>query len=176
MGKRCNIYSCGAFIFALVLLVLAIITAFVDSSTIINRWFSTAHEWNIPLATIALIFAGIATHKKEGKKQILNIITVLLLVAAFGFTNTKKNMVQDHISNAGNYVEVVSEALNDEADKVYDWRNDIKDGLKEVSEVVEASEMAAMKRDMSRDKRYGSSSRYDDYDDYNEYDDDDYYW
>ena len=145
--ENITIYTCAALIFSLIILFLSFITAIVDSATFLNRMYTTALEWNMPLAAIALIVIGFVVCQKEGKKQLLNIVAAAMLFVAFIFSNTTKNMVQDHISNFENYVDVVAEAMHDEAENIIDWSEKIEEGAEEVEDEFDAARRAEAKRE-----------------------------
>lgn len=121
-----NVYSVAGVALALLLAVLCVVTNLVDSSTFINRLYTTALAWNIPLATIALIVIGFTISIREKQPRSMSLLSVILLVVAFLFSNVNKNMVQDHLSNADNYVDVVSEGIKDNAGNIIDWKNSIE--------------------------------------------------
>ena len=145
--ENITIYTCAALIFSLIILFLSFITAIVDSATFLNRMYTTALEWNMPLAAIALIVIGFVVCQKEGKKQLLNIVAAAMLFVAFIFSNTTKNMVQDHISNFENYVDVVAAAMHDEAENIIDWSEKIEEGAEEVEDEFDAARRAEAKRE-----------------------------
>ena len=119
-------------ILAGLLALLCLFTAFVDSSTFINRLYTTAVMWNLPLITIAVV--AYAFVKGECKKG--NLISVVLLVVAFLCSNITKNAVQDVVSNAENYVEVGTEAAIDILEDADDWQDIIKDVQKDVTKAA----------------------------------------
>ena len=121
-----NVYSVAGVALALLLAVLCVVTNLVDSSTFINRLYTTALAWNIPLATIALVVIGFTISIREKKPRSMSLLSVILLVVAFLFSNVNKNMLQDHLSNADNYVDVVSEGIKDNAGNIIDWKNSIE--------------------------------------------------
>lgn len=145
--ENITIYTCAALIFSLIILFLSFITAIVDSATFLNRMYTTALEWNMPLATIALIVIGFVVCQKEGRKQLFNIVAAAMLFVAFIFSNTTKNMVQDHISNFENYVDVAAEAMHDEAENIIDWSEKIEEGAEEVEDEFDAARRAEAKRE-----------------------------
>jgi hypothetical protein len=145
--ENISIYTCAALILSLIILFLSFITAIVDSATFLNRMYTTALEWNMPLATIALIVIGFVVCQKEGRKQLFNIVAAAMLFVAFIFSNTTKNMVQDHISNFENYVDVAAEAMHDEAENIIDWSEKIEEGAEEVEDEFDAARRAEAKRE-----------------------------
>lgn len=145
--ENITIYTCAALILSLIILFLSFITAIVDSATFLNRMYTTALEWNMPLAAIALIVIGFVVCQKEGKKQLFNIVAAAMLFVAFIFSNTTKNMVQDHISNFENYVDVAAEAMHDEAENIIDWGEKIEEGAEEVEDEFDAARRAEAKRE-----------------------------
>ena len=145
--ENITIYTCAALIFSLIILFLSFITAIVDSATFLNRMYTTALEWNMPLAAIALIVIGFVVCQKEGRKQLFNNVAAAMLFVAFIFSNTTKNMVQDHISNFENYVDVAAEAMHDEAENIIDWSEKIEEGAEEVEDEFDAARRAEAKRE-----------------------------
>lgn len=143
-----SIYTCAALILSLIILFLSFITAIVDSATFLNRMYTTVLEWNMPLAAIALVVIGFVVCQKEGRKQSLNVVAALMLFVAFIFSNTSKNMVQDHVSNLENYVDVVAEAMHDDAENVVDWRDKIVESADEVEDKFHDARRAESRRAM----------------------------
>ncbi len=157
-----NIYCLAGAILALIIALLCVITNFVDSATIFNRMYTTIIEWNIPLATIALIVIGFVVSRRENQPQLINIVSVVLLVVAFLFSNTTKNKVQDHVSNFENYVEIAAEAMKDNAENVVEWRDDIEEAAKDIEHEFEAEAERKMK---AEEEKYRESREYSAYDD-----------
>lgn len=154
-----GIYTCAALILSLIILFLSFITAIVDSATFLNRMYTTALEWNLPLAAIALVVIGFVVCKKEGRKQLLNVVAAVMLFVAFIFSNTTKNMVQDHVSNLENYVDVVAEAMHDDAENIIDWGDKIQESAEEVEDEINAARRAEARRAM-RDVNYDDYEYY----------------
>ncbi len=134
--KSAGIYTCGALLLAALLLVLSFITSSVDSASFINRMYTTALEWNLPLAAIALVVVAFVTSQRERKNQLLNLVAVAMLAVAFVFSNPNKNMVQDHISNLNNYVNVSAEAVRDNLDNVDKWMEKAQDTAEDIERDV----------------------------------------
>ena len=130
LGK--NYWAIAGLALAALLAVLCLVTAFVDSSTFINRLYTTALMWNLPLITVALVAYGF--YKGEAKK--VGILSVVLLVVAFFCSNVMKNSVQDAISNAENYVEVAKEAAIDVIEDAKDWQELIIDAGTDITKAV----------------------------------------
>ena len=120
-----------AAIFAAVLFLLSFIIMLVDSSTILNRLYTTALLWQLPLLTIAMIIYVFLKHKDECK--ILAWIATVLMVLTFLFTNYSKNIIQDTLSNTDNYVDIAAEAVVDNIDKVRDWEDVIGDAVRKAT-------------------------------------------
>ena len=159
LGK--NYWAIAGLALAAFLALLCFVTAIVDSSTFINRLYTTALMWNLPLITVALVAYGF--YKGEAKK--VGILSVVLLVVAFFCSNVMKNSVQDVISNAENYVEVAKEAAIDVIEDAKDWQELIIDAGTDITKAV------------SKNKDFGDLDLLDaledfDYDDYDE----DYGW
>lgn len=132
-----NIYAIAGAVLALILMLLCLITNFADSSTFINRMYTTAIAWNIPLATIALIVVGFVVSHREKQPLLINIVSIACLALGFLFSNITKNTIQDHISNLDNYVDVAAEGMKDNAEDVIDWKDDIEDAAKDVEHELE---------------------------------------
>ena len=135
-NSKINVYGFAAAVLALLLFVLSLITALMDSSTFINRMYTTALEWNIPLVAIVATVVGFVVAQKEGKSALLSLAATGLLAVGFVFSNTTKNRVQDHISNLDNYIGVASEAVRDNASSVVGWFEMMEESVKEVEKGV----------------------------------------
>ncbi len=135
-NSKINVYGFAAAVLALLLCLLSLITALMESSTFINRMYTTALEWNIPLVAIAATVVGFVVAQKEGKSALLSLAATGLLAVGFVFSNTTKNRVQDHISNLDNYVGVASEAVRDNASSVVGWWEMMEESVKEVEKGV----------------------------------------
>ena len=146
---------------AALLLLLSIITAFVDSATFINRMYTTAIEWNLPLACIAAIALGFIAAHKEGKKPLLSYASVVVLFVAFCFSNPTKNKIQDLVGNADNIVSVVAEGVSDNASSIGDWLDLAEDAAKDLEEEYDDYLEAKRRAEM---KKYGYELNYDDCD------------
>lgn len=153
-GKsQINVYGFAAAVLALLLCLLSLITALMDSSTFINRMYTTALEWNIPLVAIAATVVGFVVAQKEGKSALLSLAATGLLAVGFVFSNTTKNRVQDHISNLDNYVGVASEAVRDNASSVVGWLDMMVESVEEVEEgVTKDIERYAQRKEKERMK------------------------
>jgi amino acid permease len=148
-----NVYALAAAVLALLICLLSLITAFSDSSTIINRMYTTALEWNIPLITIVLTVVGFAVAQKECKSALLSLVATGLLAVGFVFSNTTKNLVQDHISNADNYVSVASEAVRDNAPSIVGWVETMEQSVKDVEKGLEKDFQRYQERKMKEAER-----------------------
>lgn len=156
-----NYWSLVALVLAAILALLCLITAVADTSSFINRMYTTAVEWNIPLVCIALIAIGFVTTCKARGSHLFNYIAVGLLIVAFGFSNINKNKLQDYISNADNVVSVVAEGVSDNASSIGDWLDLAEDAAKDLDE--EYDDYREAKRRAER-KKYGYDEYgYDDY-------------
>jgi hypothetical protein len=139
----CGSFGCGLSIAALslasVLFLLCLITAFVDSSTFINRLYTTALAWNLPLVAVLMIVFSFALNCKRGACNLLNWIATGVIILAFFLSNVTKNTVQDVVSNADNFVGVASEALSDEAENISDWAEDLEDAAEDAEDEIRES-------------------------------------
>lgn len=117
-----------AVVFASLLFLLSFIIMLVDSSTFLNRLYTTALLWQIPLLTIVMIIYIFV--KREGESRILGYIAAVLMALTFIFTNYSKNIIQDTISNVDNYVDIAAEAVVDNIDKVRDWEDVMEDAAR----------------------------------------------
>lgn len=156
-----NYWAIAGLALAALLAVLCLVTAFVDSSTFINRLYTTALMWNLPLVAVALVAYGF--YKGEAKN--IGLLSVILLVVAFFCSNVMKNSVQDVISNAENYVEVAKEAAIDVIEDAEDWQEIITDAGMDITKAA------------SKNKGLGGLDLMDALEDlnYNDYDED-YGW
>lgn len=123
----------AAFSLAALLFLLCLLTAFVDSSTFINRLYTTAVMWNLPVVTILMIVLSFAINCKRGTCNLLNLIATGLMVLAFLLSNITKNTVQDVVSNADNLVSVAAEAVVDNVDNVEDWKDEVEDAVEDAA-------------------------------------------
>jgi hypothetical protein len=139
----CGSFGCGLSIAALslasVLFLLCLITAFVDSSTFINRLYTTALAWNLPLVAVLMIVFSFALNCKRGACNLLNWIATGVIILAFFLSNVTKNTVQDVVSNADNFVGVASEAMSDEAENISDWAEDLEDAAEDAEDEIRES-------------------------------------
>ncbi len=139
----CGSFGCGLTIAALslasVIFLLCLITAFVDSSTFINRLYTTVLTWNLPLVAVLMIVFSFALNCKRGACNLLNWIATGVMVLAFFFSNVTKNTVQDAVSNADNFVGIAAEALNDEAENIRDWAEDLDDAVEDAEDEIRES-------------------------------------
>lgn len=139
----CGSFGCGLSIAALslasVLFLLCLITAFVDSSTFINRLYTTALAWNLPLVAVLMIVFSFALNCKRGACNLLNWIATGVIILAFFLSNVTKNTVQDVVSNADNFVGVASEAMSDEAENISDWAEELEDAAEDAEDEIRES-------------------------------------
>lgn len=105
-----NCWTIAGTIIALVLLILAFVGLVSDSGTFLNRLYTTALLWHLPLVSIALLVYGVICDKKEGKTSTLAFIGIAALVLAFFMSNPLKNTVADAASNVDNVVNVGMQA------------------------------------------------------------------
>lgn len=120
-----NGWALAGCVLAAVVALLCVITAFMDSSNFINRLYTTAIIWQLPLVAIALTVFGFVKSSK-GESKVVSWISVLLLTVAFFCSNITKNSVQDVVSNADNYVDVAIEAVPDIMKKANKWEEKIE--------------------------------------------------
>lgn len=117
---------------AFVVALLCIITAFMDSSNFINRLYTTAVLWHLPLVAVALTAYGFV-RGGNGESKVVGWISVLLLTVAFLCSNITKNSVQDVVSNVDNYVDVAVEAVPDVMKKAEKWSQKLEKATKTIS-------------------------------------------
>ena len=120
-------------VLAAVVALLCIITAFMDSSNFINRLYTTALMWQLPLVAIALTAYGFKK-SGQGESKVVGWISVLLLTVAFFCSNITKNSVQDVVSNVDNYVDVAIEAVPDIMKKADKWEEKIEKASRSISD------------------------------------------
>lgn len=156
-----NYWSIAALAIASILAVLCFVTALADSSSFLNRMYTTAVEWNLPLVCIVAIAAAFITTCKSRGNHLLNYIAVGLLVVAFCSSNINKNKLQDYISNADNVVSVVAEGVSDNASSIGDWLDLAEDAANDLEEEYDDYREAKRRAEM---KKYGYDEYgYDDY-------------
>lgn len=105
-----NGWTVAGTIIAAGLLLLCFIGLVSDSGTFLNRLYTTAVMWHLPLVSIALLAYGIICDKREGKKSSLAVIGILCLVVAFFMSNILKNTVADGVSNVDNFENIAKKA------------------------------------------------------------------
>lgn len=136
----CGSFGCGLTIAALslasVIFLLCLITAFVDSSTFINRLYTTVLTWNLPFVAVLMIVFSFALNCKRGACNLLNWIATGVMVLAFFFSNVTKNTVQDAVSNADNFVGIVAEAIVDNVDNIEDWQDDMQSAFEDAEDEI----------------------------------------
>ncbi len=154
--KSFNYWSIAALAIASILAVLCFVTALADSSSFLNRMYTTAVEWNLPLVCIVAIAAAFITTCKSRGNHLLNYIAVGLLVVAFCSSNINKNKVQDYISNCDNIVSVVAEGVGDNVSNLSDWMDEAEDAVKDAGRAWRAYEDSYARR------YYRESDYYDD--------------
>lgn len=111
-----NCWTVAGTVIALVLLLLAFVGLVSDSGTFLNRLYTTATLWHLPLVSIALLAYGIACDKKAGKKSQLAVVGIVALILAFFLSNPLKNTVADAASNVENIANVSKNAVKSNAD------------------------------------------------------------
>lgn len=126
-----NGWALAGCVLAAVVALLCIITAFMDSSNFINRLYTTALMWQLPLVAIALTAYGFKK-SGQGESKVVGWISVLLLTAAFFCSNITKNSVQDVVSNVDNYVDVAAEAVPEIMKNGEKWGEKLQNATKRV--------------------------------------------
>ena len=125
-----NYWSIAALVIAAILAVLCFVTAIADTSSFLNRMYTTAVEWNLPLACLAALAVAFVTTCKVRGNHLYNYIALGLLFVAFCCSNISKNKIQDYISNCDNIVSVVAEGVSDNAPNLSEWMDEAEDAAK----------------------------------------------
>ena len=120
-----NHWSLAAFALSFFIFSIAVITAFIDSSTFLHRIHTTILVWQLPMVTMGLIAYAFYDAKKEENQEpfslLMRFASIALMAIALFATNITKNTVQDVASNVENYVDIAAEFMNDEAENVEDY-------------------------------------------------------
>lgn len=154
MNNKLNYWSLAALVLSFFIFLVAVLTAFIDSSTFLNRIHTTMLVWQLPLVAIGLITLAFYKAEKEAdnapKSGLMRFVSIILMVIALFVTNISKNTVQDVASNVENYVDIAAELIDDEASNVRGYAKTLERAVEDAEDRVVG--------------RYD----YDDYDDYDE--------
>lgn len=127
-----NKISLIALVLVTVVFFITVLTAFISTPTFLNRLATAIITWQLPLIIVGLlVFASV--FEKEKKASLFRLIATGLLVLSFFFTNTTKNMVQDTVSNAGNFVDVAAATIEKEFDNVDEYEEKIEDTIDDIT-------------------------------------------
>lgn len=127
-----NKISLIALVLVTVVFFITVLTAFISTPTFLNRLATAIITWQLPLIIVGLlVFASV--FEKEKKASLFRLIATGLLVLSFFFTNTTKNMVQDTVSNAGNFVDVAAATIEKEFDNVDEYEAKIEDTIDDIT-------------------------------------------
>lgn len=108
-----NCWTVVGTIIACVLLLLTFVGLVSNSGTFLNRLYTTAMMWHLPLVSIALLVYGIVCDKKEGKSSTLAIVGIVAIIIAFFLSNPLKNTVADAASNVENIAKIGQKTVSD---------------------------------------------------------------
>lgn len=140
MKIKCN-WSLAALVLSFFIVFVAMLTAFMDSSTFINRIHTTILLWQLPLVAIGLIVMAFYNAGKDTESDtgsvIMRYVSIIFMVIALFTTNITKNTVQDVASNVDNYVDVAAELIEDEASNIRGYAKTIERAVIDAEEVVE---------------------------------------
>lgn len=127
-----NKISLIALVLVTVVFFITVLTAFISTPTFLNRIATAIITWQLPLIIVGLlVFASV--FEKEKKASLFRLIATGLLVLSFFFTNTTKNMVQDTVSNAGNFIDVAAATIEKEFDNVDEYEEKIEDTIDDIT-------------------------------------------
>lgn len=127
-----NKISLIALVLVTVVFFITVLTAFISTPTFLNRLATAIITWQLPLIIVGLlVFASV--FEKEKKASLFRLIATGLLVLSFFFTNTTKNMVQDTVSNAGNFIDVAAATIEKEFDNVDEYEEKIEDTIDDIT-------------------------------------------
>lgn len=127
-----NKISLIALVLVIVVFFITVLTAFISTPTFLNRLATAIITWQLPLIIVGLlVFASV--FEKEKMASLFRLIATGLLVLSFFFTNTTKNMVQDTVSNAGNFVDVAAATIEKEFDNVDEYEEKIEDTIDDIT-------------------------------------------
>lgn len=137
MKIKCN-WSLAALVLSFFIVFVAMLTAFMDSSTFINRIHTTILLWQLPLVAIGLIVMAFCRERySDTGSVIMRYVSIIFMVIALFTTNITKNTVQDVASNVDNYVDVAAELIEDEASNIRGYAKTIERAVIDAEEVVE---------------------------------------
>lgn len=127
-----NKISLIALVLVIVVFFITVLTAFISTPTFLNRLATAIITWQLPLIIVGLlVFASV--FEKEKMASLFRLIATGLLVLSFFFTNTTKNMVQDTVSNAGNFIDVAAATIEKEFDNVDEYEEKIEDTIDDIT-------------------------------------------
>lgn len=127
-----NKISLIALVLVTVVFFITVLTAFISTPTFLNRLATAIITWQLPLIIVGLlVFASV--FEKEKMASLFRLIATGLLVLSFFFTNTTKNMVQDTVSNAGNFIDVAAATIEKEFDNVDEYEEKIEDTIDDIT-------------------------------------------
>ena len=115
-------------------LLISLLTTFIATPTFLNRLETTIVAWHLPLIIVALLVVAAIVEKKDKQARFFRMLAILGLVASFFFTNLTKNTVQDVVSNASNYVDVATAAIEKEYDNLQDYEHEFDKTMKKIRE------------------------------------------
>ena len=115
-------------------LLISLLTTFIATPTFLNRLETTIVAWHLPLIIVALLVVAAIVEKKDKQARFFRLLAILGLVASFFFTNLTKNTVQDVVSNASNYVDVATAAIEKEYDNLQDYEHEFDKTMKKIRE------------------------------------------
>ena len=127
-------FSFVALLLASFVLLVSLLTAFIATPTFLHRFETTIIAWHLPLIIVALLVFAAVTEKQEKQARFFRLLAILGLVISFFCTNLTKNVVQDVVSNASNYVDVATATIEKEYDNISDYEHEFDKTMKKILE------------------------------------------
>lgn len=114
-------------------LLISLLTTFIATPTFLNRLETTIIAWNVPLIIVALLVLAALTEKEDKQARLFRLLATIGLVVSFCFTNMSKNVVQDVVSNASNYVDVATATIEKEYDNISDYEHEFQKTARKIA-------------------------------------------
>jgi hypothetical protein len=140
MKKILNL-SFAALLLSLFVLLIAFLTAIIDTPTVLNRIQTTIIAWHLPMATIVLLVCGVIRDKEDKLLGIFRYIALCALLVGFFLTNVTKNVFQDVLSNTGKYVDVAVATIEKESANVVGYGLKLENALESAEKKIKREVM-----------------------------------
>jgi uncharacterized membrane protein len=137
--KKISNFSCAALALSAFILLISVLTLVIDTPTFINRIHTTIIFWQLPLVTIGLLVCAFLKEKDCELLGKLRLAAIGALVVGFFCTNLTKNIVQDVVSNAENYVDVAVATMDSEAENVVEYGVKLETARKAAEKKINAA-------------------------------------